>query len=126
AEYGSAAARRETEGIAGRHRSAATTTSRHEHRLLHLEEPVATLVRARSVNPESDSYPCIEELAHRRHAGAEAQVRAWTVSDAGARRRKEPDLAVREPHAVSAPDVACEPPELLEVLGRPAAVELSA
>ena len=48
------------------------------------------------------------------------------MGDAGARCGEALDVALGKPDAVGAPDVAREPAELLQILGRPAAVEAAA
>ena len=58
-------------------------------------------------------------------AGAEAEVRGRAVRDADAVGAEALDLVLREVDAVGAPDVVAEPADAVEVLDRPAAVELA-
>ncbi len=90
------------------------------------QKQVAALVRGRAVDAEPDANARVEQLAHRRDPRAEPQVRGRTVRDARACLAEARDVPLVEVDAVRAPDVAVEPAELLEVLDRPAPVELLA
>ena len=50
--------------------------ARDEQRLLDLEQQVAALVRRRAVDAEADAHARVEQVAHRRDARAEPEVRA--------------------------------------------------
>ena len=68
--------------------------ARDEQRLLDLEEEVGALVRRRAVDAEPDRRARVDELAHRRDPGAEAQVRGRAVRDPDAGR---PNAATSAP-----------------------------
>ena len=87
-EHRRAAARAEPERLACRQRLGPAAAARDEQRLLDLEGEVAALVRGRAVDAEADADARVEELAHRRDPGAEAQVRRRAMRDAGAARRR--------------------------------------
>ena len=74
----------EPERVARGHRRAAAAAARGEQRLLHLEAHVAALVRGGAVDAEADADAGVEQLAHGRGAGAEAEVRGGAVRDADA------------------------------------------
>src|SRR5262249_31900952 len=67
-------ARAEAHRLAGCQRGRATAPARYEQRLLHLEHEVAPLVRGGPVDSQADAHPRVQVLAHRRDAGAEAEV----------------------------------------------------
>ena len=128
AEHGRAAARAERGAPRGRSsprgppRPRATSSA-----CLTSKKRSLALVRGGAVDAEPDAHARVEQVAHRRDAGAEAQVRRRAVRDAGAAsRRSARSSSSREVDAVRAPDVAGEPAEPLEVLDRRAAVELAA
>ena len=104
-QHRGAAARAESDRLARRHRGSPPAAARDEQRLLDLEEQVAALVRRRAVDAEADADARVEEVAHRRDAGAEPQVRGRAVRDAGAGRRELRDLRGGQVDAVRAPDV---------------------
>ena len=92
AEGARAASRREPQGLARGHRAGPAAAAGDEERLLHLEEQVAPLVRRRPVDPEPDVDPGVDELAHRRDARAEPEVRGGAVRDPDAVRPEPLDL----------------------------------
>src|SRR5829696_9162370 len=126
AEDARAAAGAEPDRLACRHRVRPAASACDEESLLHLEKEVAALVRRGAVDAETDADAHIHQLAHRRDAGSEAEVRGGAVRDPGPRRGEAGDLRGREVDAMSAPDVAVQPAESVEVLDRRAAVELLA
>jgi hypothetical protein len=67
-----AAARSESQCLAGRQRRGPASSARDQERLLHLEQEVAALVRRRAVDAEPDPNARIEVLPHRGDARAEA------------------------------------------------------
>ena len=77
----------EAKRLARGHRAAAAAAAGDEERLLHLEEEVAALVRRGAVDAEADPHARVEQLAHGRDAGAEAEVRGRAVRDARRRAR---------------------------------------
>src|SRR5205814_10045762 len=102
--------------LPGRERLRAAAGAGDEQRLLDLEEEVAALVGRRAVDAEPDADAGVEELAQRRHAGAESHVRARAVRDADVLPAELRHVGRREVHAMCTPDVLREPPELLDVL----------
>jgi hypothetical protein len=98
----------------GRRRGAAAATARHEHRLLHLEEQVAALVRRRPVDAQATRIP----------ASSMSRTGA-TPPRAGVRRGQWATpvpldanwaMSASEVDAVGAPDVVGQPAEPVEVL----------
>src|SRR3990170_546869 len=100
---GGAAARAERERLARGHGFGPTAPARHEQRLLHLEEEIATLVRGGAVHAEPDPDAGVDHVAHGRDAGAEPEVRRRTVRDAGARAGEGADVVAGEVDAVRTP-----------------------
>ena len=126
-QHGRTAARRQPQAPRAPQRAAPAAAARHEQRLLHLEEEIAALVRGGPVDAEADADAGVEQLADRRDARSEPQVRA--SGSARRRRRRVPNVATSsagEMDAVRAPDVVVEPADALEVLDRRAAEELAA
>ena len=126
AEHRRAAARPEAQRLAGGQRCGPVAAPRHEQRLLDLQPEVAALVRGRAVDAQPDRNRSVEERPHRGDARAEPQVRARAVRHTGRGLAEAPHVAVGEMNAVRAPDIAVEPAEPLEVLDRPAVVQLEA
>ena len=105
----------------------AAAAARDEQRLLDLEHQVAALVRGRAVDAEADVHAGVEHLAHRRHAGAEAQVRGGAVRDADAVRREVRDGRRRARCTQCAHQTSsASQPTSIEVLDGRAAVALAA
>src|SRR5581483_77782 len=75
AEHGRAAPRGEPQRLAGGQRLAAAAPARDEQRVLDVDEQVAALVRGAAVDAEADAHVRVQQLAHRRHAGPEPEVR---------------------------------------------------
>ena len=126
AQHRRAAARAEPQRLAHGQRGRAAAAARDEQRLLDLEEEVAALVRGGAVDAEPDAHAGVEQVAHRRDARAEAQVRGRAVRDADAGLREQGDVGRRQVDAMRAPDVPGEPADALQVLDRAAAVGLAA
>ena len=116
----------EPQRLARGHRVRATAASRHKERLLDLQEQIAPLVRRRAVDAETDAHARVDEILDRRDTRPEAQIRGWAMRDARARCGELRDFAGGQVDAMSAPDVAGEPAESLQVLDRRAAVLLLA
>src|SRR6266516_153854 len=125
-EHGGAAPRAQPQRVPDGQGRRAAAPACDEQRLLDLEQQVAALVRRRAVDPEPNANARVEEVADRRDAGTETEVRRRTVCDSGTRVREAADVGSRQVDAVRAPDVAVEPAERAQVLDRRAAVEVAA
>ena len=93
---------------------------------LHRRVHVVAVVRAHAVGAERDVHPGAQELRDRADAGAELQVRDRVVHDRDATAADDLHVRRRHPDAVLEGDARREEADLVEMLGKRAAVHAPA